>query len=129
MATELAEARTAIYNALDAIAGLRASKYPPDQVNTPLAFVGGVREQFHESFEGGSQMTVEVVLLAADPSREKLQACYAKCEPYLAKSGASSIYAAIEAVGGCWVTSVDDSAVEYAGAVYVGATFVCGVMA
>jgi hypothetical protein len=123
---EVAGARTALYNALDGISGLRVSKYPPDQVNTPLAFVGGVREQFHDTFEGGSQMTADVVLLVAKVD-VGLARGYAALEPYLAKSGASSIYAAIEAAAGCWVISADDSAIEYAGAVYIGASFSVGV--
>jgi hypothetical protein len=124
---EVADASKRIYDALATISGLHVSRYPPDQVNLPAAFVAPPKETFHPTFdEASSQMTVDVVLLVATIANG-LARGYAASEPYRAKSGTKSLYAALEAAVGVWVITADHSAVEYSGDGYIGATFTCGI--
>ncbi len=123
---EVADATKRIYDAIKTV--VRASRYPPEEPDCPCAFVAPPQERFHSTFDaGGSDMDVSVVLLVGRVDQDKLARLYERAEPYRAKSGTQSIYAALEAAEGVWVKSADHSAVLYAGEQYVGATFTVGV--
>ncbi len=127
MAIDSDAVRDAIKTRLETITGLRTSKYPPDQINLPQVFIGKVTEQFHDDFTDGSRLRAEIVLLAAARQNGIFHG-YGLLSPYLAKTGASSIYAAIEGGAGLEVMSQDDTPIEYCGVQYIGATWVCEVL-
>lgn len=56
---EVADATTLIYEALKTV--LRASRYPPDEPDCPMAFVAPPRETFHPTFDGAARVRSQTI--------------------------------------------------------------------
>jgi hypothetical protein len=91
---------TAVNGALDTIAGLRVFDYPPDQIPVPAAVTELAAGQFvaYDTAMAGTadDLRLQVRLFVSTASN---RAAAAALNTYLARSGASSIKAAIETNG------------------------------
>lgn len=89
----VAAVRTALAELVDDT-GLRCDAYVPDKVNPPCAFVAGPSGDFDQTFDGGVNLTFDVVVLV---SRGDTRTGQERLDAYLADSGAASIKARVEA--------------------------------
>ncbi len=114
------------------IATLRSVEWlPPDQINAPMAVIVPSTIQFHARSGDGQHVTFDVTLYIAPAQAGSMRGAE-KVLPYLEKSGAQSVKAAIEAdttLGGK-ASSVPritwhnfDALKAYNGAEYWGAIF------
>jgi hypothetical protein len=93
----LAAIRTALATTLDAIPGLRAYANRSSQVDPPAVLVlpiQGTFIQYGATFDGAANFSLRAVLLTAKGDSTDGQAAM---DPFLDVSGASSIYACLQA--------------------------------
>lgn len=91
----LSAIEAALSTRLATIGGLKAFAEQPDTVNPPTAFPIPREGDYHQTFGDQEQTTFDVVLLAASFQNGQKRGQNA-VDPFLSKSGASSIKAAIE---------------------------------
>jgi len=89
----LTQLRDGLKTRLATISGLRAYAEFPDAVVVPAAIVRPLRGQFRSALSGHPQTAFEVLVLVSMPRLDKAQDAL---DPYLADTGASSIFAALE---------------------------------
>lgn len=136
MTVTVSSIRDAIAAAIDVIDGLRVFDIVPDQVPVPAAVVGWPdRIQFDATMQRGKDRYTFLVRLYA--SRVSDRAGQDKLDSFLAKSGSSSLKAAIEsdhtlggAVDTCRVAETRGYGAYIIGGIdYIGVEFVIDVLA
>lgn len=86
----------ALKTRLETISGLRVSWLPPEQINVPQAVILPGSGTYHVRPGDGQGVTFHIVIYAAS-AQQGNQRGADKVLPYIDKSGASSIKAALEA--------------------------------
>lgn len=127
--------RDGLKTRLETISGLRASDYVPEQINPPVAVIGGPLTLAYDSTmaRGADRYTIPVRLFV---SRVSDRASQEKLDGYLAASGAGSVKAAIEGditLGGAVMSTRVVEARSYGSFVvgdvsYLGVEFVVDVI-
>lgn len=94
----LSTIRAGIATQLKTISGLRVYTEWPDTISWPCALIKPATILPHQTFDGGIDVHIEVLLLAY-PIQNSLPIAQKALDAYLADSGSSSVMAAIEATG------------------------------
>lgn len=131
---DIATIRTALATRLATISGVRVSEFAPDVINPPQLIVWGPDPvTYSETWDEGHRLTFDVRLLV-DRATDRVS--QASLDAYLADSGTSSVYAAVEAdnrLGGAVssaqvVSAQNRGSVQYNDATYLAMDFTVDVM-
>lgn len=122
MSVNLATALTAIETALDGIDGLRVFKYIPDSISPPAAVVDIDTLEYDNTMARGTDRVTFNVTVAVGKAVDR--AAHAAVTTYLEGSGATSVKAAVDAIGShVQVMRARKSIVIVAAQEFLGATF------
>lgn len=122
MSVNLANALTALETALGTISGLRVFKFIPDSISPPAAVVDIDGLEYDNSMGRGTDRVTFAVTVAVGKVVDR--AAHAAVTTYMEGTGATSVKAAVDAIGANWrVMRVRKSIVILAAQEYLGATF------
>lgn len=93
MAT-LAQLRDGLKTRLATISGLHAYDVLPEVISVPAAIVRPLSGEYRGSLSGSPTVKFEILILV---QASKINSAQDALDPYLSESGASSVFAAIEA--------------------------------